>query len=115
MKRLAALALVLSAAGLAAAEPTKSVRLKVLDDTSVNGKPVTAGDYKISWTESNSEAQVTFAKDGKVVAEAHAKIEERSAASENDAIVSGKDGSGASALLEIRLKGKKSVLVLSHS
>jgi len=115
MKRLAALALVFSAAGLAAAEPTKSVTLKVLDDTSVNGKVVSAGDYKVSWTEANSEAQVTFAKNGKVVAEAHAKIEERNAASDSDALVSGKDSSGASALLEIRLKGKKSVLVLSHS
>jgi hypothetical protein len=105
----------LGIAGAALADGGKqSIHVSLLSDTSLNGTPIPAGRYEISWTESNSEADVTLKSGGKVVAQGHAKVVEEKDASSSDTIVSRQDSKGTIGLAEIRLKGKKG-LVLSAS
>jgi len=101
--------------GVALADGAKqSIHVSLLSDTSLNGTPIPAGRYEISWTEANSEADVTLKSGGKVVAQGHAKIVEEKDPSTSDVIVSRQNSKGTVGLAEIRLKGKKG-LVISES
>jgi hypothetical protein len=102
--------------GLVRAETArKSMDVSILSDTSLNGTTIPAGRYKIAWTEQSSETDVSVSKNGKVVAQAHAKIVELKAPAFDDSIVSRRDAKGTESLVEIRFRGKKNALVISES
>lgn len=106
-------AALLLVAGMAAAG-SKSVSVELREEISFNGTTLKAGKYKVSWT-GDSELQVKVTSEGKVVAESRGRLEERKVRAEADAVVSRQDASGALVLSEIRLGGKKSVLVFPAS
>ena len=110
-----ALGLVSGMVGVALADGARqSIHVSLLSDTSLNGTPIPAGDYEISWTENNSEADVILKSGGKVVAQGHAKVVEEKSVSKSEVIVSRQNSKGTIGLAEIYLKGKKG-LVLSES
>jgi hypothetical protein len=78
----------------------------------IGGKQINAGTYLLRWKQDNSSAQISVELRGKPVAEAHAKVTERTEKSDSDAINIAKDAQGADAVKEIRLGGKKTVFIL---
>ncbi len=77
----------------------------------VGGKQLAAGVYVIEWKAVNNDADITFMIKGKVAADTKCKVVERDAKAESDsAIVNGGTG-GPDVVKEIRLSGKKTVLV----
>lgn len=107
---------VLSAAAflLASMAAAGSVSVELREKVAFNGTTLPAGKYKITWT-GDRDLQVKISSDGKVVAESPGRLEERKVRAEADAVVSRKDASGAQVLSEIRLGGKKNVLVFPAS
>jgi hypothetical protein len=100
-----------SVAGAGTKPQSKTVEL--LESTSWNGKKLSVGEYKIVWQEDGSGLKVTVMNGHHVVAEGRGRIEERTAKSPTDAVVSRVDGSGTMALAELQLRGKKEVLVFA--
>lgn len=108
-----ALALAVAASVAAAATKAQSKRVEILDSTSWNGKQLPAGEYKIVWQEDGTDLKVAVMSGRLVIAEGRGRIEEREAKAQTDAVVSRRNGSGAMALAELRLGGKKEVLVFA--
>jgi len=117
LKRVALIgaALVASTAGLALAGTKQATDVTILEKTTLNGKELTPGPYKITWDGDTGDVKVSVMKGREVVAEGQARWEERNAAPENGGVVTHRNGSGESAIKEIRMAGKKSVLVLAGS
>ncbi|MCL4817962.1 MAG: DUF2911 domain-containing protein [Vicinamibacteria bacterium] len=101
-------------AGVLAAAPAMasgkgSIRVDVNSDTAVAGQKLPAGTYTISWKSEGETTKVVF-KSGRTKIEAQAKLEQREAASDYDAVVS-RGANGSKAVAEVRVEGKKDVLV----
>jgi hypothetical protein len=103
----------LAAAGTAFAGAKQSLSFELFEPSSLGGKELSPGHYKVTWT-GESDVKVDVLRGGKVVASAKGKFVERSTKAVEDAVVSRRDGSGM-VLSEVRLGGRKSVLVLSAS
>lgn len=97
------------AAGPALASGKGSIRVDVNSETSVAGQKLPVGTYTISWKSDAGATKVVF-KSGKTKVEADAKLEQRDAASVYDAVVS-RGANGSKAVAEVRVEGKKEVLV----
>ncbi len=81
--------------------------IKVLSPVQIAGKQVATGDYKLSYTGSGNDVQVTLTSaDKKTVVTANAKLVSGAKGNSN-AIVASTDG----IVKEIRLAGKSEVLV----
>jgi hypothetical protein len=117
IRRLAVLAAVLGLglASLASAAGRQSVNVDLKDDTSLAGTKLPAGKYKITWTASGTEAEVSVAQGKKVVVTTKGKLVDRDRPASDDEVVSRKNAAGAFALSEVRLQGEKRVLVLGAS
>jgi ABC-type thiamine transport system substrate-binding protein len=87
------------------------VSLRFSTPTLVAGKSIDPGEYLVRWRSTSSQATVAFVLLGEVVAQVNARIEDRQQASARDAIVAIKSESGQLTLKEIRIRGKKQVLV----
>jgi hypothetical protein len=101
-------------AGVLAAAPAMasgkgSIRVDVNSDTAVAGQKLPAGTYTISWKSEGEATKVVF-KSGRTKIEAQAKLEQRESASAYDAVVS-RGANGSKAVAEVRVEGKKDVLV----
>jgi hypothetical protein len=109
--------LALLASGLAAVAfaGTQSATLELPEATSLNGKELAPGRYKISWTGSGPEVAVTLAKSGKIVAEARGKLVAIGRKAEDDGVVLQKNPGGGTCLTKVLFSGKKDVLVFSGS
>jgi TRAP-type C4-dicarboxylate transport system substrate-binding protein len=101
------------AAAAAAAADKGSVSLDLNSATSLAGQALPEGRYLVSWSTEGDAATVVF-KSGKLKIEAKARVEQRSEAASDTAVVSRGAGS-AKTVAEVRLRGKKDVLVLSAS
>ena len=85
--------------------------IKLFSAAQLNGKSLAAGEYKLKWESHSPEADVTFLQGKKTVATAHAKLVDRDQASPENAVVTRANSDGSETIVEIRLEGKKSVLV----
>jgi multidrug efflux pump subunit AcrA (membrane-fusion protein) len=111
----AAVALALGT-GTAWAAPAKgSVTVDVRAGTRVAGKELPEGSYTVAWKGAGGDVALVFKADGKVVAETKARFEERDQPSPYNALLARADGSGAQAVAEVRLRGRRSVLVVDPS
>ena len=81
----------------------------------LNGSPVSGGDYLIRWEAYSPDANVEFVKRDSVVATADGKWVQRGARYQDDAYVYRKNGDGSRTLLEIRFSGMSQVLAFSTS
>lgn len=111
-----AVGLGLMLAGSALAATSKgSVLVDVNSPTSVAGQALPPGEYNISWTAEGNTATVRFkSREAKVETEAKARIESRDTASGYNAVVS-RGANGSKSVSEVRLRGKKDVLVFESA
>jgi hypothetical protein len=100
--------LVLTASAFAA---SGSTTIQLFSAAQLNGKSLPAGEYKVKWESHSPEADVTFLRGNKAVATAHAKLVDRDQPYPEDAVVTQANSDGAQTIVEIRFRGKKSVLV----
>lgn len=107
----AVLGLALAAGSAWAGAPAKgSIDVDVLSATSVAGQALPEGRYNISWVTEGEATKVVF-KSGKTRVEAKARFAARQDAAPEHTIVS-RGANGSKAVAEVRLRGKKDVLVL---
>ncbi len=105
------LGLALATGSAWAAAPAKgSIDVDVLSATSVAGQPLPEGRYNVSWVTEGNATKVVF-KSGKTRVEATGRFAERQAASPEHTLVS-RGAKGSKAVAEVRLRGKKDVIVL---
>jgi len=102
------LALALTATAFAASG-TGTVTLS--SAAQLNGKSLAAGEYKVQWDSHSPEANVTFLQGKTAVATAHAKLVDGTEASLWNSVVTRDNPDGSKTIVEIRFRGKKSVLV----
>jgi hypothetical protein len=102
------LVLALTATAFAAGGATT---IKLFSAAQLNGKSLPAGEYKVKWDSHSPEAEVTFLQGKTAVATARAKLVDRDQASREDAVVTRANSDGSETIIEIRVEGKKSVLV----
>ena len=77
----------------------------------VAGEMLDPGQYRVSWRSHSPEVDIAFVMNGKHV-EAHGRLVNRDSASDYDALVVQKDAEGRDVVKEIRMQGKKSVIVI---
>lgn len=86
--------------------------LQVLDQITVNGQPLKAGDYNLKWDGSGANVQLSILKGGKVVATTPAQIVNLQSSPNNNAAVLKNNPDGSRSLSEIRFGGKKYALAI---
>jgi len=87
--------------------------LSTLNNVTVNGKSLPAGDYSVKWEGTGSNVQLNILKGKTVVATAPARVVTLDQSSDADAAVVKANGDGSKALAEIRFSGRKYALQLS--
>jgi len=115
-KQLAMWGLVL-AVGLMVGAPAfakNSYQVKLQQSLAVNGTPIAAGEYTVSWEAQGAGASVTFAQGKKVVATAPAKLVDVGQKFARNRVDYEEDGKGAAKLTEIRLAGTNQSLVFTE-
>ncbi|MGE5235435.1 MAG: hypothetical protein ACM3O7_03680 [Acidobacteriota bacterium] len=112
---ISALALAVAGSVAAAGAKLQSKKFDLFESTSWNGKQLPAGEYKVVWHEDGTDLKVTLMNGHHVVAEGRGRIEERAEKARTDAVISRLNGSGAMALAELQMGGKKEVLVFAGS
>lgn len=105
----------LSVAATAGAGTRHSMSLKLWEPATLKGATLAPGEYKLSWTTTGSEADVTIEQGGKVVATSKANVVERDKTHADDMVLFQKGSDGSQVLSEIRTRGQKAVLVLPAS
>jgi hypothetical protein len=87
------------------------LEITLSDPVLLAGKQLGPGDYLVRWKTSSPEATVRLETRGTVVAELTARVEERDQAADRDTVLTAKNAAGELVLKEIRIRGKKQVLV----
>lgn len=82
----------------------------VRDQVQMNGKPLAAGEYKITWQGNGNKVDITVLKNNKPVATTTAKVTELEAPAPYDSVMLRTEGNNKN-LTEIRFGGKKSAIV----
>ena len=77
----------------------------------VAGEMLNPGEYRISWKSHSPEVDLAFVLNGMRV-EAHGKLVDRDHVSAYDAILVEKDAAGRDVVKEIRMQGRKTVIVV---
>ena len=88
-----------------------SAKFNFPEKTLVSGSEVQSGQYDVKWEASNQAVTVSFVAKGKEVAKAQGKVVERERKSDENSLLFAKDSSDRKILKEIRLAGKKDVIV----
>jgi hypothetical protein len=88
-----------------------SITISLDQSAYVDGNLIKPGKCEITWKSQSPEADVTIRNHGKRI-DAHGKMVERDSASPYDEIVIQKDADGRDVIKEIKMQGKKSVLVI---
>ncbi|HXE92109.1 MAG TPA: hypothetical protein VNK82_14215 [Terriglobales bacterium] len=102
------------AVSLSAFAATGKTTIKLYEPKLLNGQELKAGEYNVKWERNSSEAEVTFLQGKKVVATAKGKFVDRGQASQNDALVTKRNGSAHEQITELRFAGKSEVLLLAE-
>ena len=81
----------------------------------LNGTPIAAGHYEVSWQTHSPEATVTIADGKRVVVAANGRWEERKTKYENNAVVYDTKSDGSRVIIEIRFAGLAGALVFGDT
>jgi hypothetical protein len=98
-------AALLCSAGLFAAENNKG-SLHLDDKVTVDGTPVNPGDYRVEWTGSGPDVQVTLLKGKQTVASFPAHVTEQPSPNNTNAYASSEEPDGGKKLTAIYFGGK---------
>jgi hypothetical protein len=107
-------AALLFSSGAIAGEANKGT-LHLDSSVSVEGKTIDAGTYKVEWTGSGSDVQVTLLRGKNTVATFPAHVTEQPNANTGDAYGTATQPDGTRTLTSIYLGGKKTVLEISQN
>jgi hypothetical protein len=80
----------------------------VVEDTTLHGKTLKAGEYKAKWSESG---ELVILQNGKEVMTAQGTLVEKNDRATQNAVVKKVEADGSSRVLELRFAGKKQALV----
>jgi hypothetical protein len=83
----------------------------ILSPVSLNGTPIAAGEYKVSWQTHSPDATVTFAKGHKAITTAPGRLVESNTKFDRDMVISRIQPDGTRVLLELRLGGTNQSIV----
>jgi hypothetical protein len=86
--------------------------LQVLDQVTVNGQPLKAGDYNLRWDGSGANVQLSILKGNKVVVTTPAQVQTLQSSPNSNAAVLKNNPDGSRSLSEIRFGGKKYALAI---
>ena len=86
--------------------------LQVMDQITVNGQTLKAGDYSLRWDGGNANVQLSILKGSKVVATTPAQVINLQSSPNNNAAVLKNNPDGSRTLSEIRFGGKKYALAI---
>ncbi|MCU1296471.1 MAG: hypothetical protein JWO91_749 [Acidobacteriaceae bacterium] len=86
--------------------------LQVLDQVTVNGQALKAGDYNLKWDGTGANVQLSILKGSKVVATTPAQVINLQSSPNNNAAVLKNNPDGSRTLSEIRFGGKKYALAI---
>jgi hypothetical protein len=81
----------------------------VAEDTTIQGKALKAGEYKVKWSDSG---ELVILQHGKEVLSAQGRVVEKADKANYNSIVKKTDADGKTRVAEIRFGGKKTALVL---
>ncbi|HXW90378.1 MAG TPA: hypothetical protein VEK33_07505 [Terriglobales bacterium] len=107
------LVLLLATSVFAASDSNKG-SLTTMNDVTINGRLIPAGEYSLKWEGTGANVQLNILKGKKVVATAPARRVDVEKASDSDAAVVLGNQDGSHSLSQIRFAGKKYVLVLGE-
>ena len=110
MKKLIVL-LFICALAVCALAAEKSIT--VTSPTTLNGKAVAPGEYRLSYDLKGSTAEVKLIQDGKTVATATGQVVEEKAPLRYTAIVNQTKADGTSSVIEIQIANQKQVIKLN--
>jgi hypothetical protein len=112
----AGLGLILASAGMVwASSESHSANVYLDGPTTLAGKVLPAGDYRLEWKGDQPKVDVTVERNDRTVAVAQAKLEERAKPAKVESVLTRRTKSGASIVEEVRLRGKKTALVFPQS
>lgn len=100
------LALLLSTSAFAVSKGT----FNTSEGVTVSGHQLPPGEYQVKWEGTGPDVQVSILSQGKLVTTVPAHLIELDSKGDNNAIVSGKNDDGTTALREIDFAGKKYAL-----
>ena len=103
----------LGSSAIFAGEVNKAT-LKLYETTTVEGKALQPGDYKVIWQGSGPDVQVTVQQGKETVATFQAHVTEQAARNTGDAYGSSADASGSRALTAIYPGGKRIALEIGQ-
>ncbi len=109
-------AIVLTVGIVSAAAAKDARKLSVPYNASLNGTPISRGDYQVTWETHSPEATVTFTsqRGHGVVAKADGKVVERAKPYDTNAVVFNRNADGSYSIVELRFKGLKEVIVFGN-
>ena len=81
----------------------------IVEDTTLHGKQLKAGEYKVKWADDGS---LTILQNNKEVMSAQGQLVEKADRASQNAVVKKVEADGSSRVLELRFAGKKTALVL---
>ncbi len=112
MVRVLAVLIALTLTVSASADGGKTT-IKLYSKASLNGKTLSAGEYKVKWQRHSAEAEVTFSQGKQEITTVRGKFVEREQPSPYTAVVTKPNGDGTETITELRFEGKKEVLILN--
>jgi len=112
LKVLAGISVLVLAMSAVAAE--NSGKFTLPSAAELNGKSLAAGEYKVRWEGQGPDVQVTVSRGKETITTAAAKLVDRGEKAQRNAVVMNTNGGGAGSIIELRLSGKRSVLVFNE-
>jgi hypothetical protein len=89
--------------------------LQIFNSVTVNGTSLKPGDYKVQWDGTGPNVELSIMQGSKVLAKVPAHIIQLDQPANDDAAVTRKNESGASALAGVRFHGKKLAIELGEA
>ena len=87
--------------------------LTFVSPTTLNGKAITPGDYKLAYDIKGSTADVKLIQNGKTVATATGQVVENKDKSRYTAVVNSKNADGTNAIIEFQFANENQVIRLA--
>lgn len=87
--------------------------LTFVSPTTLNGKAITPGDYKVAYEIKGSTADVKLIQNGKTVATATGQVVENNDKSRYTAVVNSKNADGTNTVVEFQFANEKQVIKLA--
>ena len=86
--------------------------INVSEDTTLHGKQLKAGEYKVKWSD---DGAISLSQNGKEVMSTQGKVVEKTDRSNYNSVVKQVQSDGSTKVTELRFGGKRTAIVLEES